>query len=597
MTNNKNDLSLIKQKAQKWLTEEYDEKTQKAVQEMLNDPDPKNLIDSFYQDLKFGTGGLRGIMGVGSNRINIYTIANITQGIGNYALQKNDKNKIVIAYDCRLNNDVFSRTVAEIFAKNSFEVFLFANPRPTPLLSFAIRYLKCQFGIVLTASHNPPKYNGYKVYGSDGGQIVAPEDELIVKEISKVTENVLSKNISEEQKKKIKIIHKEVENAYLETLKKEYTFLSSEKSFEKKKTKIVYTALHGTGITLIPKILNEFGFEKVILEKQQAIMDGNFPTVSSPNPEEKKSLSNGVELLEKQQADILLATDPDTDRIGVVGRNKDGSIYYFNGNEIAALIFHYILNLSKEDITQKDFCITTVVTSPLLKKIASYFKVEIFELLTGFKYIAEWIEKEKQRNFVLGAEESYGYLYKDFVRDKDAVSASLLISTMAEYYLEKGFSLYDVLIQIYNQYGFHYDKLFSYTLEGKQGQEEIQGAIVKLKEEKIIELFTKQQIIIKEKKDYAIQKSFDFENKKESSILLPKSNLLQFFLEDGTRISIRPSGTEPKLKMYINISENKTDKQIDKSNIQQKIKSCREKCFFLEEKILCYLGLEKLLKK
>ena len=491
----------IREKAKQWLS--YDEETRLQVQSMLDDPNEANLIDSFYQDLQFGTGGLRGIMGAGTNRINKYTIAKITQGIANYAKKKSEKNKIVIAYDVRLNNDIFSKIVAEVFAQNNFEVFLFANPRPTPLLSFAIRYLKCNFGIVLTASHNPPKYNGYKVYGQDGGQIVAPDDSLIIEEIQKVQQNISTENLTQQQKENIKIIHEEVEDFYLETLKKEYPFLSA----QEKKIKIIYSALHGTGITLIPKILKECRFKNILLEPEQSKMDGNFTTVESPNPEEKKSLEQGVKLLQKEKADIFFATDPDADRIGLVSREKNGDIYYFNGNEIAALIFYYLLNFHEKELNQNlenFFFITTVVTSPLLKKMAAAFGVENFEVLTGFKYIAEIIEQQKNtelnkevnKEFLFAAEESYGYLYKDFVRDKDAVSTSVVISSMAEYYKKKGLSLYDVLLQIYNQYGFHFDRLFSYTLEGKQGQEKINQAMLKIRQPEIIDEFAKKEIFI-----------------------------------------------------------------------------------------------------
>lgn len=538
-------------RANAWLEGNFDEETKAQVRHLIEN-DHTALIDAFYRDLEFGTGGLRGIMGVGTNRMNKYTVGMATQGLANY-LKKMFPDvapiSLAISYDSRNNSPYFARITAEVLAANGFKVFLFDDLRPTPELSFAIRYLGCQSGVMITASHNPKEYNGYKAYWDDGAQMIAPHDENVINEVQKITsvDQVQWKGNAE----MIIPIGKEIDEAYLEQVLA--LRLSPESITRQQGLKIVYTPLHGTGRTIIPEILRRFGFTNVMVVQEQATADGNFPTVHSPNPEEHDALSMAIHLAEKENSDLVMATDPDADRVGIAVKGPKGKYILLNGNQTAALLFFYVLNRWKElgKFTGNEFIVKTIVTSELLRDIAQSFSLPYFDVLTGFKYIADVIlQHEGTKTFIIGGEESYGYLIGDFVRDKDAVSACAMIAETAAWVADQGKTLFDLLTDIYITYSFYKERLLSLTKKGKTGAEEIQQMMIGYRSEPMKSI---NGIRVTAIKDYLSLEEKNLETGAISRIHLPSSNVLQFILEDGTVISVRPSGTEPKIKYYFGV--------------------------------------------
>ncbi|MFW6364610.1 MAG: phospho-sugar mutase [Bacteroidota bacterium] len=544
-------LTQVKDKAQTWLSENYDEETRKEVKHLLEN-DQEGLIDAFYKDLEFGTGGLRGIMGAGTNRMNIYTVGSATQGLSNYLLKKfEDKKqiKVAIAHDSRNNSRLFAEKTAQVFTANGIKVYLFEKLRPTPELSFAIRELNCQAGVVITASHNPKEYNGYKVYWEDGGQIITPHDKNIIHEVQKI-KNIAEVNFNGD-KSLIEDLGEEMDNAYLERIKS----LSLNPSVIKKHKdlKIVYTPLHGTGVDLVPKVLKKFGFENVIHVPEQDEVNGNFPTVKYPNPEDNNALEKAIQKAEEQNADLVMATDPDSDRVGIAVRNNKGKIEILNGNQAASLLIHYLLSQWKEKgkLTGNEYIVKTIVTTDLLENIAEDFNVETYNTLTGFKYIAAKIKELEGKTFIGGGEESYGYLVGDFIRDKDAIISCAFFAEITAYAKEKGKSLFDQLIEIYQKYGFFKERLISITKKGKEGEEEIKKMMENFRNNPPDSINGKDVMLIH---DFLKQKTMDQISHLRYNIELPKSNVLQFILEDGSKISLRPSGTEPKIKFYFSVN-------------------------------------------
>ncbi len=538
--------------ANKWLTNQYDEKTRAAVQEMI-DNNPDELIDSFYKNLEFGTGGLRGIMGAGTNRMNKYTVGMATQGLANYLKKVYSKEKdlsVAIAYDCRNNSVFFAQVTADVFSANGFKVYLFDALRPTPELSFAIRHFNCKSGVMLTASHNPKEYNGYKAYWDDGAQMIPPHDTNVIDGVAKIKiEDVKFKGV----KKNIIMIGEEVDNLYLDEVAKISVSPGSNKFASQ--LNIVYTPLHGTGVHLVPEILHRFGFENVFKVYKQDEIDGNFPTVYSPNPEEPAALEMAIDVAKKVDADLVMATDPDADRVGIAIKDPDENYILLNGNQTAAIIFYYLLSLwnKKGKLIGKEYIIKTIVTSELIKEIAGHFKVECYDVLTGFKWIADVIRKnEGRKTFIAGGEESYGYMIGDFVRDKDAVASCAIIAETTAWAACQYKSLFDVLIDIYIQFGFYKERLFSVTKKGKTGAEEIQKMMENFRSKPPKTINKSKVVTIK---DYLNSKEFDTASRKSRKINIPKSNVLQFFTEDGTKISMRPSGTEPKIKFYFSVKD------------------------------------------
>ena len=541
----------IIEKANHWLSNDFDNDTRNKVKELLK-KNNNDLIEAFYKDLEFGTGGLRGIMGVGTNRMNKYTVGLATQGFCNYIKKSfpNEKqHKIAIAYDSRNNSRLFAQTSADIFSANGFTVYLFDDLRPTPELSFAIRHFSCHGGIVITASHNPKEYNGFKAYWNDGAQLIAPHDKNVISEVQKLT--IKDINFRANPKLINKIGH-DIDKIYLQKIKS--LSLSQNEIKKHKNIKIVYTPLHGTGITLVPDALKNLGFENIDIVKKQAVADGNFPTVKSPNPEEHAALEMALKQAEETNADLVLATDPDADRVGIAIRNNNNKLILLNGNQTGTIIINYILEKWKQNnkLTGKEYIVKTIVTTELITKIAKHYNVEIFDVLTGFKFIADIIKQnENNKTFIAGGEESYGYLAGEFVRDKDAVISCSIIAEAFAYYTDKGQSLYNTLITIYKTYGFYKETLISVVKKGKSGTDEIQKIMDTLRNNPP-EKINNSDII----KIYDYQKSlcFDIKNKKQTEIKLPKSNVLQFITADDSKISIRPSGTEPKIKFYISVN-------------------------------------------
>lgn len=548
----------IIEKAKVWLEEDYDPDTRKSVKEMMKN-DPAELVESFYRDLEFGTGGLRGIMGVGTNRMNKYTVGAATQGLANYlktALIHESEIRAAIAFDSRNNSGLFAGISAEVLAANGIKVFLFDSLRPTPELSFAVRYLKCHTGIVVTASHNPKEYNGYKVYWSDGGQLVPPHDKNVIAEVQKI-ESVRDIKFSGHSEN-IVTIGEDIDKEYISTL----VSLSISPDIIKRQSdmKIVYTPIHGTGYKLVPEALKAFGFTNIQTVKEQLTPDGNFPTVVSPNPEEKAALELALKLAKKVNADLILATDPDGDRVGVGLKDNNDNYILLNGNQSASLLIYYLIRQwkIKGKLTGKEFIAKTIVTSELLKDIAVSHGVESYDVLTGFKYIAEIIRRfEGQKKFIGGGEESYGYLVGDFVRDKDAVAACALLAETAAWARNMGMSMYEMLINIYQEYGFYLEDLISITKKGKSGAEEIQAMMDGYRNSPPREINSIPVEIIK---DYKLQKEFNLISGDEKPIELPKSDVLQFFLKGGSKITVRPSGTEPKIKFYFGVKGQLPDK-------------------------------------
>ncbi len=545
---------IVMSKAQKWLDGDYDEATKKQVKYLM-DNDMKELTESFYKDLEFGTGGLRGIMGVGTNRMNVYTVGAATQGLANY-LKKNfagETVRVAVAHDSRNNSRMFAERVADIFASNGFDVYLFDDLRPTPELSFAIRELKCHSGVVITASHNPKEYNGYKAYWTDGAQVTSPHDVNIIAEVEKITDN--SQVLTGAAGDRITILGEEFDKIYLDRIKRDVQ-LSPESVAKFSDMKIVYTPLHGAGMRLVPASLRNFGFTDIIMVPEQAVIDGNFPTVESPNPEERKTMSMAIELGRKEGADLVLATDPDSDRIGVALRNGKGEYVLLNGNETLALLLSYQLTRWAErgELDGGQYVVKTIVTSQMANAVAEHFGVQCYDCLTGFKYIAKIIrENEGKAKYIGGGEESFGYLAGDYVRDKDAVSACALAAEAAAWAKDTmGLTLYEWLQQLYVKYGFFREGLVSVVRKGKEGAEEIQRMMVEFRAEPPKVLAGSQVVKIR---DYKSLEETDLLTGEKTPIEQDSSNVLQWITADGSIVSVRPSGTEPKIKFYFGVKE------------------------------------------
>lgn len=540
-------------KARKWLEGDYDEATKKQVKYLM-DNDMNELTESFYKDLEFGTGGLRGIMGAGTNRMNIYTVGFATQGLSNYLKMNfpNEEIRVAISHDSRNNSRMFAERVADIFASNGFKVFLFDALRPTPELSFAIRELKCQSGVMVTASHNPKEYNGYKAYWSDGSQVTAPHDTNIIKEVGKITE--VSQVLTGKNKENITILGEEFDKIYLAAIKK--LSLSPESVARFHDMKIVYTPLHGAGVRLTPESLRNFGFTNIILVKEQTVLDGNFPTVESPNPEERKTMKMAIELAEREQADLAMATDPDSDRIGLALRNGKGEYVLLNGNQTLVLLMCYQLTRWAELglIKNGDYVVKTIVTSMMPDAVAAHYGVKCYNCLTGFKYIAKIIrEHEGKAKYIGGGEESFGYLAGDYVRDKDGVSACSLAAEAAAWCRDtKGMTLYEWLQDLYVKFGFYREGLVNVVRKGKDGAEQIQNMMVEYRNNPPKSILGSKVVKIL---DYKTLEESDVATGKKSPIegVEDKSNVLQWITEDGTKVSVRPSGTEPKIKFYFGV--------------------------------------------
>ncbi|MEM7109134.1 MAG: phospho-sugar mutase [Bacteroidota bacterium] len=547
----------ILEKANVWLKSDIDQASKDEISKLLSNRD--ELIDAFYKDLEFGTGGLRGIMGVGSNRMNKYTVGMATQGLSNYLLKSfpDQDIKVVIAHDSRNNSRFFAEVTADVFSANGIRVYLFEDLRPTPELSFAIRHLKCESGVVLTASHNPKEYNGYKAYWSDGAQLVPPHDKNVIVEVQKIA-GVDQVNF-EGNKELIQSVGKEIDDIYLEEIRK--LALSPEAVEQYHDLKIIFSPIHGTGVTLVPPSLKAFGFTNVTVVASQAVPDGNFPTVVYPNPEEKEALTLALKKAEEIDADLVLATDPDADRVGIAVKNNNGDFELLNGNQTGSLLVYYILERWKERNLFKgnEFVVKTIVTSDLIARIAEAYDVECFDTLTGFKYIASLIKSlEGQKRYIVGGEESYGYMISDFVRDKDAIASCAVISEMCAYAKSKGQSLYTMMIEMYQRFGFYKETLVSLTKKGKSGAEEIIQMMADFRSNppstfagsKVIQVIDYQESIVR-----------DLLSGQETQIDYDKSNVLQFFTEAGYKISARPSGTEPKIKFYVSVNQNLVKKE------------------------------------
>lgn len=539
-------------KAQKWLDGNYDAETKKQVKYLM-DNDMKELVESFYKDLEFGTGGLRGVMGVGTNRMNIYTVGAATQGLSNY-LKRNfagEEIRVVVGHDSRNNSRMFAERVADIFASNGFTVFLFDALRPTPELSFAIRELKCQSGVVITASHNPKEYNGYKAYWSDGSQVTAPHDKNIIDEVEKITE--VDQVLTGRNPQNIHALGKDFDELYLNKIHELSLSPESVKRFHD--MKIVYSPMHGAGVRLVPESLKRFGFTNVQLVPEQAVIDGNFPTVESPNPEERKTMSMAIDLAKKVKADLVLATDPDSDRIGVALPDENGEYVLLNGNQTLVLLMTYQLTRWAElgRLNGHQYVIKTIVTTEMVDAVADYFKVKCYECLTGFKYIAKIIRGHEgtDMQYIGGGEESFGYLAGDYVRDKDGVSACSLAAEAAAWVRDTmGISLYEWLKQLYVKYGFYQEGLVSVVRTGKEGAELIQRMMVDYRANPPKEILGSPVVKIN---DIQTLESFDVRTGKKTHLEQDKSNVLQWYTEDGTRVCVRPSGTEPKIKFYFGV--------------------------------------------
>ncbi|MCW5517056.1 phospho-sugar mutase [Muriicola sp. Z0-33] len=532
--------------AKSWLSDNFDDEVRKEI-EFLIENDTEELQDRFYKDMEFGTGGMRGIMGVGTNRINKYTLGKSTQGLSNYLIKTypDDALKVVIAYDCRHNSDTLARTVAEVLSANNIKVFLFSELRTTPELSFAVRHLNCHAGIVLTASHNPPEYNGYKVYWTDGGQIVPPQDAEIIAEINSIGFDEINFKAKEDL---IALIDEAVDEAFISASVENGNFNADGKD----DFKIVFTSLHGTSITAIPEVLKRAGYNNVTIIEEQAKPDGNFPTVKSPNPEEPEALAMAMEKAKEINADMVVGTDPDSDRLGIAVKNLNGDLELLNGNQTMLLMTKFLLEQrKKKGFTGNEFIASTIVSTPMMNQLAEAYGVECKTSLTGFKWIAKMIKDYPDQHFVGGGEESFGFMVGDFVRDKDAVTATLLACEIAASAKARGSSFYKDLIQCYVDYGFYKEKLISLTKKGMSGAEEIKQMMINYKENPIASLDGSKVIIVD---DYNTATSKNMITGAVTPIAIPTSNVLIYTTEDGTRMAARPSGTEPKIKFYFSIN-------------------------------------------
>lgn len=541
----------IIEKARLWLEAPYDSETNKAVQQMLDQNQAEELTDSFYKDLEFGTGGLRGIMGYGTNKINKYTLGKATQGFSNYLKKTypNEEVRVAVAYDSRNNSREFAKIVRDVFSANDIVVYFFDELRPTPQLSFAIRHLTCHGGVMLTASHNPKEYNGYKAYGKDGGQLVAPHDRLVIEEVNQITD--LNDIKFEAKEENIRVVGKEMDEKYITQL----NALSINPEIVKAQAdlKIVYSSIHGTGGTVVPETLRTWGFSNVSVVEKQAEPNGDFPSVVYPNPEEKDALALAIADAERLDADLVMATDPDADRVGVAIKNDQGEFQLLNGNQIFALLAEYVLSsLKKAGRTfDNSYIVKTIVTTNLVEEIARHYHVPCYNVLTGFKYIGEIMTaNEGKKEFILGGEESYGFLIGDLVRDKDAVVSCAFIAEMTAYFKNEGRSLYETLESIYGKYGFFKEKQVSLTKKGKSGADEIKEMMTNFRSNTPATLGGMDVVTVK---DYKTSESTELPSGKTEVIDLPKSDVLQFITSEGDVISIRPSGTEPKIKFYCNV--------------------------------------------
>ena len=542
----------VRKKAQLWLDGNYDADTKASVKALMESADTTELIESFYKDLEFGTGGLRGIMGVGSNRMNIYTVGSATQGLSNYLKKefKGQEIKVVVGHDCRNNSRLFAETAANIFSANGIKVYLFEDLRPTPEISFAIRHLGCQSGIVVTASHNPKEYNGYKAYWADGAQVIAPHDTNIISEVNKI------KSVDDVKftgnPELIEIIGENVDSVFLEKISK--LTLSPDSIRRNKDMKIVYTPIHGTGATLIPRALKMYGFENIVDVPEQNVLTGDFPTVVSPSPEEPAALAMAVEKAKEVDADMVMASDPDADRLGIAIKNSKGEWILVNGNQTAMLFIYYLLTRWSElgKLKGKEYIVKTIVTTEMIASIARKFNVPYFDCYTGFKWIAAVMrENEGKMQYIGGGEESYGFLAEDFVRDKDAVSACVLIAEVAAWAKDNGKSLYDLIQEIYVKFGFSKEKGISVVKKGKSGAEEIKEMMTRFRSNPPKELAGSPVTVIK---DYGTLRQIDLLAGQTTELEMPETaNVLQYFTQDGTKVSVRPSGTEPKIKFYIEV--------------------------------------------
>jgi phosphoglucomutase len=549
--------AVIQERVNIWLNGNYDQETKNTIIKQQEN-NPEELADAFYRNLEFGTGGLRGLMGVGTNRVNKYTIGMATQGFANY-LKKTYPSveiKLAIAHDSRNNSRFFAETTANVFAANGIQVFLFEALRPTPELSFAIRYLGCKAGVVCTASHNPKEYNGYKAYWNDGGQLVPPHDKNVITEVEAIQSVDDVKWSGGESN--ITILGADLDQAYLEMVKGLSVY--PDVIAAQKDLKIVYTPIHGTGITLVPQVLEKFGFNNVHIVEEQSTPDGNFPTVKYPNPEESETMSIGLKKAQQLDADILLGTDPDADRVGIGVKNHKGEWVLMNGNQTAVLAFAYMMEARKaKGIAQpNDMVISTIVTTEMINEVAKQNNVACYNVLTGFKWIAEKIkELEGRENYVIGGEESFGLMIGDQIRDKDAVSAVALMCEMAAYEKNKGKTLFDKMIELYIQYGFYYENLISITKKGMNGQKEIAAMMEGYRNNPPAEINGSAVITLL---DYQLQTGTNLQTGETWTIQLPKSNVLQFITADGSKISARPSGTEPKIKFYFSVNTSLSSK-------------------------------------
>lgn len=548
----------VLKKVNQWLEGNYDSETKASIQAMLDNDDHTSLTDAFYKDLEFGTGGLRGIMGPGSNRVNKYTLGMATQGLSNYLkkIYPNEQIKVAIAHDSRNNSALFASLTADVFSANGIKVYFFEGLRPTPELSYAIRALDCHSGVMLTASHNPKEYNGYKAYGRDGGQLVAPHDKNVIAEVQQI--NSIDDIKFDRIEANVEKIGEAIDRQYLEELVK--LSVSKEAIARQSDLKIVFSPIHGTGGVLVPRALEMYGFQNVTVVEEQAEPDGNFPTVVYPNPEEHEALTLALAKAKEIDADLVMATDPDADRVGIAVKNDQGDFVLLNGNQTGTLLIHYMLTAWEKagKLTDKEYITKTIVTSYLIDKIAASKQVDCFNTLTGFKYIGEIMTKyEGKRQFIAGGEESYGYLVGEHARDKDAVVSCTMIAEMTAYYKDQGSSLYDGLIDLYLAYGFYKEKLISITKKGKSGAEEIKALMEALRSTPPQTLGGSKVVTIK---DYLSSESTDIASGEKTAIDLPSSNVLQFFTEDGSIVSARPSGTEPKIKFYCSVNEELSDR-------------------------------------
>jgi phosphomannomutase len=538
----------ILERVNTWLTPSFDEDTQAQIKHLIAS-NPKELEESFYKDLEFGTGGMRGIMGLGTNRINKYTLGKNTQGLSDYLIKEfpSESIKVAIAYDCRHNSKTFGKVVADVFSANGIKVYLFEDLRPTPELSFALKHLECHCGIVLTASHNPPEYNGYKVYWQDGGQLVPPQDSEIIDEINNLDYSQIKFDADESL---IQLIGKDVDEVFINASVEKGSFTNQD---ARNNLKIVFTSLHGTSITTIPDTLKQAGYDHVYVVEEQAEPNGDFPTVKSPNPEEPEALKMALELADKTNADIVIGTDPDSDRLGIAIRDLEGNMKLLNGNQTMVVMTEFLLNNWKKEgrLKGKEFIGSTIVSTPMIQALADGYNTELKIGLTGFKWIAKMIKDFPQLDFIGGGEESFGYMVGDFVRDKDAVTSTLLACEIAAEAKSKGSSFYKKLIDLYSEFGFFKERLISLTKKGIEGAAEIKQMMVDARKNPLKEVNSSKVTRVE---DYQLSIAKDMVNNTEETIDIPKSNVLIYYTEDGSKIALRPSGTEPKIKFYISVN-------------------------------------------